>query len=115
MFGRIVENTDTCIDLWRAADGLSEDSLTRQSLAPAAIPAAIRTELATLDANEISLRLRSPSGAEAWLLMLCGRSPAIAEEDTRDTVLRRLRGQRLEQLAASFLSDLRAAAKIEGL
>ncbi len=112
---KIASTTDACADLWPHGDGLSEDALTRQSLAPAAIPARIRAELERLDANELSTRLTSVDGNVALVVMLCGRSPVLSEDQSREDVMRELRGQRIDQLAESYLAELRAAAHINEL
>ena len=47
--------------------------------------------------------------------MLCGRSPEITQDQSREEVMQELRGQRIDQLAEAYLAELRAAAQIDGL
>ena len=68
-----------------------------------------------LDEDEISTRLSSADGTQSWLIMLCGRSPEITQDQSREEVMQELRGQRIDQLAEAYLAELRAAAQIDGL
>lgn len=131
--GRIAGAVDTCDDLYRV---LPAESVTRQTVAQTALPRDIADELASLDDNEISTRLRR--GNATLLLMLCRRSATLAmgEEVTipvsasradapaidpelgfgrgpgRDQIREELTNQRLAALAAGYLEELRANAII---
>ena len=100
---------DRCDDLYALRPG----SHTRTSLPPSQVPRDIALELARLDANETSTGLVQAEGAALVWLMLCGR--AVAEpEGGRDAVRQRLFQERLENLAESYLAELRADAIITG-
>ncbi|PPB81619.1 periplasmic chaperone for outer membrane proteins SurA [Albidovulum inexpectatum] len=130
---RIAGAVDTCDDLYRV---LPAESVTRQTVVQTALPRDIADELASLDDNEISTRLRR--GNATVLLMLCRRSatlamgeetgipvaaprpdaPAVNPElgfgqgPSRDQVREELTNQRLAALAAGYLEELRANAII---
>nr|WP_303623760.1 peptidylprolyl isomerase [Shimia sp. CNT1-13L.2] len=102
---------DTCDDLYGEAVDLPEDRLLRQAVEPAAVPRDIALELAKLDDNEISTTLATTmsDGQPALaVLMLCGRSAELREEIEREDVAARLRNQRLQSYAESYLEQLRA-------
>lgn len=104
---------DTCDDLYGVAKGQPEEVLDRDALAPDQIPTDIALELAKLDPGEVSTTLTRANGQTLVFLMLCGRSATIAEEEPdRQAVLTSLRNRRLEQLANSYLEELRADARI---
>ena len=62
----------------------------------------------------MSANLLSANGNARIVLMLCGRSPVLEDNDVRANLEGQLRNQRIEQLATSYLADLRAAATITG-
>lgn len=109
---RIAQRVDVCDDLYGVALGQPEEVLQRDTLAPADIPQDIALELAKLDTGEISTALVSSDGSSLVLLMMCGRSTAIAEEISRDAVAQQLRQERLSGFAESYLEQLRADARI---
>ena len=109
---RIRDGADTCNDIFPFADDLPEEAITIETLPPSQVPPSILRELDTLDPNEISSRLESQSGSEVYVLMLCGRTGALAADASRDQISANLRAQRLESLAQSWLEELRAAAQI---
>ena len=80
--GRIRARVDTCNDLYKVAQGLPPERLTRETRSPEEVPADIALELAKLDADEVSTSLTS--GNALVFLMLCGRTVAVAENPQSD-------------------------------
>lgn len=110
---RIDARVDTCDDLYGEAQGLPEEVLDRDVIAPAEIPQDIAIELAKLDAGETSYALTRADGQTLVFLMMCGRVPVLGEGQDRDQIRTQLRSQRLATFADALLADLRAAARIE--
>ncbi|MBO9476942.1 peptidylprolyl isomerase [Shimia sp. R11_0] len=109
---RIRATVDRCDDLFGVAFGKPEELLTRENKAPNEIPKDIGLELAKLDDNEISTNLTTANGQSMIVLMLCGRTATLDEEISREDVAQSLRNTRLESYANSYLSQLRAQARI---
>lgn len=109
---RIRANVDVCDDLYGIAKDQPEEILVRDTKTPDEVPQDIAIELAKLDANEVSTALTSADGQSLVFLMLCGRTAAGKEEITRQDVAGQLRSQRLNDLADSYLEQLRADARI---
>ena len=103
---------DRCDDLFAVAQNQPPELLVRETLPPKDIPKDVAIELAKLDDNEISTNLTSANGQNLMLLMLCGRTAQLGEELSREDVAQALRNQRLESYANSYLSQLRAQARI---
>lgn len=103
---------DRCDDLYGEAQGLPDEALERQVLPPSEIPTDIAFELSKLDPGEVSTALTRSNGQTLMFLMLCGRTAEINEEVDRDQFVLGLRNQRLASLAESYLSQLRADARI---
>lgn len=115
---RIDGRVDTCDDLYGIAKGLPEDRLLRDTLPPEEIPTEIGMELARLDPGETStaLTMTTVDGKQALvLMMLCGRTMALAEEISREQIANALRNQRIASYAAGYLAELRADAVITDL
>jgi peptidyl-prolyl cis-trans isomerase SurA len=110
----LVDRIDTCDDLYGIAKDQPAEVLERFSKKPGEIPRDIALELAKLDVDEISTNLTTKSGQSLILLMLCGRTNAVAEDATREEVAQALTQQRLELLSASLLDQLEAEALING-
>lgn len=110
----VADRVDTCDDLYGVAHGQPPERLDRREVAPAEIPQDVALELARLDTDEISTRLTADDGATVVVLMLCGRTPAGAEEIDREAIANRLRSERLAGFADALVEDLRAAATIVG-
>lgn len=108
----LADRTDTCDDLYGAAQGLPETVLERNSLPPAEISQDVALELARLDTNESSYNLTRNEGQTLVFLMMCGRTNAAGEGVDPEAVRNQLRSQRLASLATSLLEDLRTAATI---
>lgn len=109
---RIDAQVDTCDDLYGIAYGLPEERLQRDVLPPSEIPQDVAIELAKLDAGETSYVLTRANGETLVFLMMCGRTPALADGVDRDVIRDQLRSQRLNTYADAALADLRAAANI---
>ncbi|MEX0369143.1 MAG: peptidylprolyl isomerase [Tateyamaria sp.] len=110
----IANRIDRCDDLYGIAKGQPENVLDRGSLPPDEIPQDIAIELAKLDAGETSTALTRAGGQTLVLLMLCGRTPALEEDQVVDraAVATELRNQRLNAFSETLLSELRAEADV---
>ncbi len=108
----IANRIDRCDDLYGVAKDLPPEVLVRESLAPGDIPRDIALELAKMDDNEITYALTTANNQSLIMLMLCGRTADFGEELSREDVANALRNQRLENYAESYLSQLRAQARI---
>ncbi len=86
--------------------------LDRGSKAPADIPADIALELSKMDPGEISTTLTRANGQTLVVLMLCGRTPELAEEVDRAELSLGLQNQRLASYSDGYLAQLRADARI---
>lgn len=112
----LAARVDTCDDLYGVAKGQPEEVLDRSALPPDEVPADVAMELAKLDPGEVSTALTRAGGQTLVFLMLCGRSPAVEEEQPdREAVVNGLRNRRLSSLADSYLEQLRADARIVDL
>ncbi|WP_259400220.1 peptidylprolyl isomerase [Roseovarius sp. SCSIO 43702] len=133
---RIEADTDTCDDLYGIAQGQPESVLERGSKAPGEIPQDIAYELSKLDPGEVSYALTRANGETLVLLMLCGRSETIEDEEpvvtaedetTADSeageqqalslseterLSRQIGDQRLNSYAQGYLAELKADARI---
>ena len=104
---------DTCDDLYGIAKDQPAEVLERHSLTPGEIPRDIALELAKMDDGEISTRLTRSNGQTLVLLMLCGRSPALGDDDdARADLTNGLTQQRLNAFSVSLLDQLQADARI---
>jgi peptidyl-prolyl cis-trans isomerase SurA len=110
--GELAGSLDRCDDLFAHAKDQPPELLVRETLPPGDIPKDIALELAKLDDNEASYNLTTTDGQNLILLMLCGRTAELGEELSREDVAQALRNQRLESYANSYLSQLRAQARI---
>ncbi|KPA22414.1 Chaperone SurA precursor [Shimia sp. SK013] len=108
----IAGRVDRCDDLYGINKDQPAELLTRDSLALGEVPRDIALELAKMDDHEISTSLTTANGQSLIMLMLCGRTAELGEELSRENVANALRNQRLENYAESFLSQLRAEARI---
>lgn len=111
----IVDDLDTCDDLYGAAKDMPRENLVREAVAPGEVPRDYGVELAKLDKNEVSTNVqrRSANGEPIMvLLMMCGRTVDLGEEVSREDVANSLRNQRLQSFANGYMSQLRAEARI---
>lgn len=109
---RIAAEVDTCDDLYGVAQGQPPEVLERDAKAPGDIPADVAVELAKLDPGEVSTALTRSGGQTLVFLMLCGRTPALAEDQDRESIRLQLRAQRLQSYAEGYLAQLKADARI---
>ena len=109
---KIRESVDTCDDLYGVAKGQPPEVLERGAKAPGEIPQDIALELAKLDPGEVSTALTRAGGQTLVFLMLCGRTPELAEDQDRESIRLQLRAQRLQSYAEGYLAQLRADARI---
>jgi peptidyl-prolyl cis-trans isomerase SurA len=109
---RVAAEVDTCDDLYGVAKGQPEERLRRETLPAAQVPADVAQAISVLDDNE-ALATFSRGGVPI-LLMLCGRTYAVAEGagPTREQVRGQLISQRLAAYADGYLAELRADAAI---
>ena len=112
---RIRASVDRCDDLYGVNLGQPDERLERVSLPPGEVPQDIAMELSKLDDGEISTMLTrrdSAGNANLVLLMLCGRTPEISEDVSREEIEIGLRNRRLASYADSLLQQLRSEARI---
>lgn len=109
---RIKGRADSCDDLYGIAKDLPEEQLQIDTLPISEVPSDVAIELAKLDPGEVSTSLTRSNGQTLVFLMLCGRTPELGEDISRDDVRAQLRNQRLESYANGYLSDLEADATI---
>lgn len=109
---KIAAEVDTCDDLYGVAKGQPPEVLERGAKAPTEIPADIAVELAKLDPGEVSTALTRANGQTLVFLMLCGRTPQLAEDQDRESIRLQLRAQRLQSFAEGYLAQLKADARI---
>jgi len=107
----ILNEADTCDDLYGIVKDRKIEGLTREVLPVKDIPADIALELATLDPNEASSVAHGADGTATRIVMLCGRTNELAE-GRREEVRASLINQRLASYAENYLEDLRAEAII---
>ncbi len=108
----LIEQIDTCDDLYGVAKGQPAEVLERVSASPSEIPRDVALELAKLDPNEVSTTLTRNNGQTLAFIMLCSRTRDLGEETTRIDVANALTQQRLQAFADSLLEQLRADAII---
>lgn len=109
---RIRAEVDGCDDLYGVAYGQPPEVLERGAKPTSEIPADVALELSKLDPGESSVALTRSNGQTLMFLMLCGRTAAANEAVAREDVAASLRSRRLNDIAASFLDQLRADARI---
>ncbi len=101
---------DGCDDLYFAAKGQPEQTLTRQTVAMNAVPSDVSAALQMLDAGEVSTAVTR--GGARLFVMLCSRLAPTGTQPSRDEVKLVLTNQRLGGLAGVYLEELRADALI---
>lgn len=109
---KVAARADTCDDFYGIAQGQDPAVLEQVSLPPSQIPQHIAIELAKLDPGEISTALTRNEGQTQVVLMLCGRTAELAQDDSREAVANALTQQRLAALSSSHIEQLRAEAII---
>jgi len=105
-------SVDVCDDLYEIAQNQPPEVLERNIRPMSEIPRDVAQELAQLDAGEHSTTLTRANGQTLVFLMLCERIREADKAPTRDQMRQQLNNQRLNELAAAYLLDLRADAII---
>lgn len=108
----LMNDTDTCDDLYGTAKGQPDEVLSRVTQKPGEIPRDIAIELAKLDKGELSANLTRNNGQTLLVVMMCGRTPALTQDASREELTAQLRNRRAESLANGYLEQLRADARI---
>lgn len=104
---------ETCTDLF--GQGIPDANITRETVAPGALPADLALDLAKLDPGEITWGRTENGGTVLLLTMLCARTYPLPEgAEDRDQVVGALRSQQLTAYSNALIADLRAAATIIG-
>jgi len=108
-FAALRNQVDTCDDLYGVFKGRPE-AFVRRSVLSGAVPGDLVTPLAALDPGEATL-VPAAAGRPARFVMLCGRTPKIADGD-RQAVREALFNRRLAAYADGYLAELEADAII---
>ncbi len=109
---RIKAKVDTCDDLYGIAKGQPAEVLEVNTLPIADVPSDVALELAKLDKGEVSTSLTRANGQTLVFLMLCGRTPELSEDVSRESIRAQLINQRVVSYADGYLAELRADAFI---
>lgn len=107
---RVRRAVDNCGGLYKVAEGLPPERLTRESRPQSQVPGDIAAALALLDPGESTTVLRR--GDWQVFLMLCDRHYGEDLQPTREQVRTQLTNQRLAALADVYLEELRSEAMI---
>jgi len=102
-------------DLYAVAQGQPESVLDRGAKKPSEIPTDIALELAKLDPGESSTALTRANGQTLVFLMLCKRTASQNAEVSQEAAVSQIRQRKLQGLAAQWLEQLRADARITRL
>lgn len=105
-------NADVCDDLYGLYPNSTVQQLDILTQVQSDVPNDIALELAKLDEGEISTNLTRNNGDYLLILMLCGRTAEIVEDESRQALRNNLTNQRIESYAAAYLAELRATAAI---
>ena len=109
---RVKAKVDNCDDLYGINKDKPEELLLVDTLPISQVPQDIALELAKLDPGEVSTRLTRSNGQTLVFLMMCGRTPELGEDVSRETIRSQLVNQRLQSYADGYLSELKADATI---
>ncbi|QXT38766.1 peptidylprolyl isomerase [Gymnodinialimonas ceratoperidinii] len=104
---RLNNAVDVCNDF----NGVIPGGFERQSVPPAQVPEDIALAIRTLDNHEMSTAVTRNNGTVLLAVMLCDRVSAEPEAGI-DAIRGGLFGQQLQRLAANYLEELRAEARI---
>lgn len=107
---RVRRAVDNCGGLYKVAEGLPPERLTRETRPLSQVPGDIGAALALLDPGESTTALRR--GEWQVFLMLCDRHYAEDLQPTREQVRTQLINQRLAALAEVYIEELRSEAMI---
>lgn len=103
---------DVCNDLYAIAKDQPPEVLERTTAKPGDIPRDIAIELSKLDPGEVSTALTRSDGQTLVFLMMCKRTATANIDATRESVVSRLRQQKLQGYSDQLIQQLRADARI---
>ncbi len=106
---KLINASDTCLDLQANTAKFSENAVSSQSLPINKVPARIGAELAKLDPNEAGYFVAD--NGKVNIVMLCNRAkdlPAGARDQIRNALL----GRRIDSFGTGYLQELRGDAII---
>jgi peptidyl-prolyl cis-trans isomerase SurA len=110
--GRLRARVDACPVFMGVLGDLPETATGIETATLATLPTGVGARIARMDEGEIDAETRPDGSVD--VLMLCSRTPGTADEaPDRNLARERLIDQRLTQLSAGLLAELRAAAVIE--
>lgn len=109
---RVLEEVDTCDDLYGIARDLPEDRLIVEAAPGPELPGDVGAAVRVMDVGDTAV-LQRPSGAAA--LVLCSRTIDSKSLIDLEIVGTRVLNQKLSALAVHHLAELRAAAHIRDL
>lgn len=109
----VAARVDVCDDLYGVARGLPPERLVRETVPVSQLPGDVRTELSRLDENEISTAITR--GGTVAVLMLCERTAGLESTVDFEIIGTRLLNQRLGNLAAHRLAEIRARTRVVDL
>ena len=110
---RLDAQVDDCVDLF--GQGVPDQNIQRETVAPGAIPEEVALDLAALDPGEATWGRTENGGQVLVFTMLCSRTYPLPEgAPDRDAVRNLLRGEQLQSYADALIADLRASATIVG-
>lgn len=102
---------DSAVDVCNDFNGVIPGGFTLHSTAPRDLPSDVALALRTLDNGEMTTAVTRNNGTVLYALMLCDRVTSEPEQGF-DGIREALFGQRLSALAAGYLEQLRAEARI---
>ncbi|OAN75964.1 hypothetical protein A8B78_15395 [Jannaschia sp. EhC01] len=102
---------DAAVDVCNDFNGVIPGGFTFHSVPPGQVPEDIAMAIRTLDNHEMSTSVTRNNGTVLLAVMLCDR--VTAEPDAGiDSIREQLFGEQLQRLAANYLEQLRAEARI---
>ncbi|ABD54728.1 peptidylprolyl isomerase [Jannaschia sp. CCS1] len=102
---------DAAVDVCNDFNGVLPGGFERHTVPPSQVPEDIALAIRTLDNHEMSTAVTRNGGTVLLAVMLCDRVSAEPEAGV-DRIREQLFGQQLQRLAANYLEELRAEARI---
>jgi len=106
---KLMNLSDTCLDMQANTSKFAENAVTSQSLPSAQVPVRIAAEISKLDPNESGYYVAENGGIN--VVMLCNRAKDLPE-GAREQIRNALFGQRVGSFGAGYLQELRGDAII---
>ncbi len=106
---KLMNSSDTCLDMQANTSKFAENAVTSQSLPSAQVPVRLAVEIAKLDPNESGYYVAENGGIN--VVMLCNRAKDLPE-GAREQIRNALFGQRVGSFGAGYLQELRGDAII---